>query len=37
MTEVTLEVPQDWPYAYLEVEDAQGRRAWTNPLFIADE
>lgn len=29
-----LEVPADWPYAYVEIEDAQGRRAWTNPLFV---
>ena len=36
MTEVALEIPQDWPYVYLEVEDAQGRRAWTNPLFVVD-
>ena len=32
LTEATLELPRDWAYAYLEVEDAQGRRAWTNPL-----
>jgi len=36
LTEATLEVPTDWPYAYLEVEDEQGRRAWTNTLFAAD-
>jgi len=32
LTEAAFEVP-DWPYVYLEIEDAQGRRAWTNPLF----
>ena len=33
MIEATLPLPPDWPYVWLEVEDAQGRRAWTNPLF----
>lgn len=27
-------VPSNWTYAYLELEDAQGRRAWSNPLFV---
>ena len=35
MTEATLDIPGDWPYACLEVEDAQGRLAWTNALFLA--
>ena len=26
-------VPDDWAYAYLEIEDTMGRRAWTNALF----
>ncbi len=30
----TFEVPDDWDYAYLEIEDLQGRRAWTNALFV---
>jgi hypothetical protein len=34
LTNAAFKVPQDWPYAYLEVEDAQGKRAWTNTLFI---
>lgn len=34
MTEVTFAVPQDRPYLYFEIEDDQGRRAWTNPLFL---
>ena len=36
-TETTLEVPQDWGYVYLEIEDTQGRRAWTNTLFTKIE
>ena len=31
--EARFDVPVDWGYAYLEVEDPQGRRAWTNTLF----
>jgi hypothetical protein len=34
LEEVTLKVPDDWSYVYLEVEDASGKRAWTNHLFI---
>ncbi len=31
-TEASFELPPEWPYAYLEIEDAQGRRAWTQSL-----
>jgi len=34
-TEADFDVPDDWAYAYLEIEDGQGRRAWTNTLFVA--
>ncbi len=34
LNEAVFEIPANWPYAYLEIEDDQGRRAWTNPLFI---
>jgi hypothetical protein len=33
LCEATFKVPQDWPYVYLELEDEQGHRAWTNALF----
>jgi hypothetical protein len=32
MTEAAFEIPQAWPYAYVEIEDGRGRRAWTNPV-----
>ncbi len=35
-TSATFEVPERWSYAYIEVEDAQGKRAWTNALFLPD-
>jgi hypothetical protein len=34
ITAVRLERPHDTPYGRLEVADAAGRRAWTNPLWI---
>ncbi len=34
LTQTTFKIPPSWPYARLEIEDAQGRCAWTNPLFI---
>ncbi len=33
-TEATFEIPSDWAYAYLQIEDAQGHRAWTNTLLV---
>lgn len=33
-TEATFPIPATWPYAYVEIEDARGRRAWTNTLDI---
>ena len=30
----TFEIPPSWPYAYIEIEDVRGRRAWTNTLFV---
>ncbi len=34
LTNVSMSVPEDWRYAYVEIEDDAGRRAWTNNLFI---
>lgn len=31
-----IEIPPQWPYVYLEIEDEQGRRAWTNTLFVTE-
>ena len=36
ITEASLTVPEDWDYAYLEVQDELGRRAWTNTLYVSD-
>ena len=33
-SEATFTVPRDWSYAYVEIEDECGRRAWTNTLFV---
>ena len=32
--EASFAIPAGWEYAYLEIEDEGGRRAWSNPLFI---
>jgi hypothetical protein len=32
LTEATFDIPKDWAYAYLEIEDGERRRAWTNTL-----
>ena len=37
ISEAMFDVPPDWGYAYLEIEDARGRRAWTNTLFALSE
>lgn len=33
-TEAVFDIPPEWAYAYLEIEDAHGHRAWTNTLQI---
>ncbi len=33
LTGARFTVPAEWDYAYLEIEDERGRRAWTNALF----
>jgi hypothetical protein len=33
--QIDLLIPKDWPFAYIEIEDHLGRRAWTNNLFIS--
>ena len=30
-----FQLPLDWPYARLEIEDADGKRAWSNPLWFS--
>ncbi len=35
ITEASVELPCEWKYVYLEIEDAAGQRAWSNNLFVA--
>jgi hypothetical protein len=30
-----FEIPSNWTYARLEIEDENGKRAWSNTLFNA--
>lgn len=34
LTQATVEIPAAWAHAYIEIEDASGKRAWSNTLFI---
>ena len=33
MTETHFRIPDDWAFARLEIEDASGKKAWSNPLL----
>ena len=37
ITEASFEIPEEWDYAYLEIEDRFGKRAWTNSLFYTPQ
>ena len=34
MTKTNFTIPDDWAFARLEIEDAFGQKAWSNPLLI---
>ncbi|MBN1642341.1 MAG: CehA/McbA family metallohydrolase [Anaerolineae bacterium] len=34
LEQATFDIPESWAYAYLEIEDADRRRAWTNALLL---
>jgi hypothetical protein len=36
ITAASFSVPKEWRYAYVELEDQEGRRAWTNSLHVTD-
>ena len=37
ITEASLPLPAEWDYAYIEIEDRDGKRAWTNTLCTTDQ
>jgi len=37
LTAATFEIPGEWPYAYLEIEDDRGLIARTNALMVVDD
>jgi hypothetical protein len=34
LLQAEFELPTDWPYARIEIEDAKGKLAWSNSLWI---
>lgn len=36
ITEISIPLREDWDYIYVDVEDDQRRRAWTNTLFVGE-
>ncbi len=34
LTKITFRLPDDWYFARLEIEDTDGKTAWSNPLLI---
>lgn len=37
LTSISMSIPDNWPYVYVELEDETGRRAWTNNLFVDED
>lgn len=36
-TSLSIELPENYRFIRLEIEDAEGKRAWTNPLFAGED
>ena len=36
LTQITMEIPEDWDHVYIELEDKEGKRAWSNTLFVTN-
>ena len=36
ITDTHFRLPENWPYARLEIEDAFGKKAWSNPLLNSE-
>jgi len=37
MTRTSFRLPDDWAFARLEIEDTNGKIAWSNPLIQYDD
>ena len=33
LTQISIEIPEDWDYIYIEIEDKDGKKAWSNTLY----
>jgi hypothetical protein len=36
LLQAEFQLPSDWPYARIEIEDADGKRAWSNSLMFSN-
>ena len=36
LLQAEFQLPSDWPYARIEIEDIHGKRAWSNPLWFSN-
>ena len=36
LTQISMEIPEDWDHVYIELEDKEGKRAWSNTLFVTN-
>ncbi|MGD2097284.1 MAG: CehA/McbA family metallohydrolase [Desulfobacterales bacterium] len=36
LLQAEFQLPSDWPYARIEIEDIDGKRAWSNPLLFSN-
>lgn len=36
LLQAEFQLPSDWPYARIEIEDINGKRAWSNPLWFSN-
>ena len=37
LTQISLRPPENWDYIYIEIEDKDGKKAWSNTLFVTNK
>ena len=36
-SQACVEIPMSWDHVYIEIEDKDGKRAWSNTLFVTKQ